>query len=125
MWRVQRHFISFNHASRYTAATEICLMRLRVTGSRGFSFFAYSCTPHQPPVFYINQPPKKFCGYQNLSHGYSVHKIYHQLLAQRFFICSSMLRHFSPLALGHLQGICKFSDMCSLCFNLYGRNFSI
>ena len=96
MWRAQRHFISFNYASRYTAATEICLMRVRVTGSRGFSFFAYSCTPIQPPVFYINRPPQeRACGYQNLSHVYNVHKIYHQLVVQRFLFvhqCFNMFR---------------------------------
>jgi len=35
-----------------------------------------------------------------------------------------MLRHVSTLAFGHLQGIHKFTEMCSLCFNLYGRNFT-
>jgi len=33
-----------------------------------------------------------------------------------------MLRHVSALAVGRLQGVPKFFDMCSLCFKLYCRN---
>jgi len=33
-----------------------------------------------------------------------------------------MLQHASALNVGHLQGARKFFNMCSLCFNLFGRN---
>jgi hypothetical protein len=101
MWRVQRHFINFNHASRYTAATEICPIRVRVTGSRGFSFFASSCTPIQPPVFYINQPRKHFVDII----------IYHMVIAYIKFTTNSLHRVF-----------CMFINP-STCFGLSFREF--
>ena len=35
-----------------------------------------------------------------------------------------MLQHVSNIDVHHLQGIRTCIDMCSLCFNLYGRNFT-